>query len=31
MWIMGLINAINGKQIAVPVLGEKYNEWFKNL
>ncbi|MGV7106632.1 DUF4870 domain-containing protein [Flavobacterium sp. U410] len=31
MWIIGLINAINGKQVAVPVLGQKYNEWFKNL
>lgn len=31
LWIMGLMNAINGKEEAVPVLGEKYKEWFKNL
>lgn len=31
LWVMGLINAINGKLVPVPVLGEKYNEWFKNL
>jgi len=31
MWIMGLMNAINGKEIPVPILGEKYKEWFKNL
>ncbi|MEZ4786661.1 MAG: hypothetical protein R2790_01965 [Flavobacterium haoranii] len=31
LWVMGLINAVNGKLFPVPVLGEKYNEWFKNL
>jgi uncharacterized membrane protein len=31
MWIMGLMNAINNKEIPVPILGEKYKEWFKNL
>ncbi len=31
MWIMGLMNAINSKEVAVPILGEKYKEWFKNL
>jgi len=31
LWIMGLINAINGKQEPVPWLGEKYEEWFKNI
>ncbi|MFH4965933.1 hypothetical protein V8G69_13105 [Gaetbulibacter sp. M235] len=31
MWIMGLMNAINGKERAVPFLGEKYMEWFKNI
>jgi uncharacterized membrane protein len=31
MWIMGLINAINGQEKAVPILGNKYLEWFKNL
>ena len=31
MWIMGLMNAINGKESAVPFLGEKYKEWVKNI
>ena len=28
---MGLINAINGRQEPVPFLGEKFEEWFKNI
>ena len=31
MWIMGLFNAINGNKKPVPILGDKYLEWFKNL
>jgi uncharacterized membrane protein len=31
MWIMGLVNAINGQEKPVPILGDKYLEWFKNL
>lgn len=31
LWIMGLMNALNGKTAPVPLLGEKYNEWFKNV
>ncbi|MGO2358077.1 DUF4870 domain-containing protein [Mesonia sp.] len=31
LWIMGLINAINGRQEPVPFLGEKFEEWFKNI
>jgi len=31
MWIMGLINAINGNEKVVPILGDKYAEWFKGL
>ncbi|EGV44953.1 hypothetical protein BZARG_7 [Bizionia argentinensis JUB59] len=31
MWIMGLMNAINEKQVPLPILGKKYEEWFKNL
>lgn len=31
MWIMGLINAVNGREKTLPFLGEKYAEWFKNL
>ena len=31
MWIMGLINAINGKEKPLPILGHKYAEWFKGI
>jgi len=31
MWIIGIMNAINGKESSVPFLGEKYKEWFKNI
>jgi uncharacterized membrane protein len=31
MWIMGLINAVNGREKPLPFLGEKYAEWFKSL
>lgn len=31
LWIKGLMNAINQKMEPVPVLGEKYEEWFKNI
>lgn len=31
MWIMGLVNAINEKETPVPLLGEHYRNWFKNL
>ncbi|MEA1787210.1 hypothetical protein U1E44_14000 [Arenibacter sp. GZD96] len=31
MWVMGLMNAINGKEKTVPFLGDKYGEWFKNM
>lgn len=31
MWIMGLISAINGKEKTVPLLGDKYEEWFKGI
>ncbi len=31
LWIMGLMNAINKKQIPVPFIGEKFTEWFKNV
>ncbi|MGB5943037.1 MAG: hypothetical protein WBG71_09160 [Leeuwenhoekiella sp.] len=29
MWIMGIVNAANGKEKTVPLLGDKYEEWFK--
>lgn len=31
LWIMGLLNAINNKMEPVPVLGKKFEEWFKDL
>tara|TARA_R110002126_G_scaffold4147_2_gene22208 strand:+ start:650 stop:994 length:345 start_codon:yes stop_codon:yes gene_type:complete len=31
MWIIGLMNAVNGKESPVPFLGEKYLEWLKNI
>ena len=31
MLIMGLINAINKKEKAVPILGNKFAEWFKSV
>lgn len=31
MWIMGLMNAINGRKKAIPILGKKYEEWFSKM
>ena len=31
MWVMGLLNAINEKEKPVPLLGSKYESWFKSL
>jgi len=31
MWIMGLINTVNGKEKPMPILGNKYAEWFKTI
>lgn len=31
LWVMGFVNALNGKQKPVPILGEKYQEWFKAI
>lgn len=28
LWIMGLINAVNGRQQPLPLLGEQYVKWF---
>jgi uncharacterized membrane protein len=30
-WLMSLINAINGVEKPVPLIGEKFNEWFKGV
>lgn len=29
LWIKGIIHAINGKEEPVPLVGKKYDEWFK--
>lgn len=31
LWIIGLINAANGKEEPIPVLGEHYKKWFKGI
>lgn len=31
LWVMALISAINGEEKPVPVLGDKFQEWFKNI
>jgi uncharacterized membrane protein len=30
-WIMSLISAIGGKKTLTPIIGEKFQEWFKSL
>ncbi|TDS58154.1 DUF4870 domain-containing protein [Myroides indicus] len=31
LWFSGLINALTGKEKPVPLLGIKYQEWFKDV
>ncbi|TJZ61487.1 hypothetical protein FAZ15_09865 [Sphingobacterium olei] len=31
LWIMGLMNAVNGKQQPIPLLGNLYNKWLANI
>lgn len=31
LWILGLINAINGQDKPVPILGEHYQKWFESI
>ena len=31
LWIMGLISAIQGKEQSVPLLGDQFQEWFRNI
>lgn len=30
-WIISLINAVNGKQAPLPIVGEYFQEWFKTI
>ncbi|HUH35379.1 MAG TPA: hypothetical protein VL022_06055 [Moheibacter sp.] len=31
LWVLGLIGAINGEQKPIPILGAKFQEWFKGV
>lgn len=31
MWVIGIVNAISGNMKPVPVLGDKFNEWFQGV
>jgi len=31
LWIIGLMNAINGKELPIPLLGNLYSKWFANI
>lgn len=31
LWVSGLLNALNGKAKLLPILGKKYEEWFKGI
>lgn len=31
LWIIGLIGAIQGEEKRIPILGDKFQEWFKNI
>ncbi len=31
LWVIGLMNAINGKETPVPVLGEYFAKWFASV
>ena len=31
LWISGLLNAVNGKERPIPVLGNLYNKWFTGI
>ena len=31
LWVLGLLNAIGGKMTPVPMLGDKFEEWFSSV
>jgi hypothetical protein len=31
MWVIALLNAINEKEEAAPILGKKFEDWFRNI
>jgi len=31
LWVMGILSAVNMEQKPVPILGEYYQQWFRNI
>ena len=31
LWVMGLISAIQGEEKRIPLLGDQFQDWFKNI
>jgi len=31
LWIIGLISAVQGEEKTVPLLGDQFQEWFRNI
>jgi uncharacterized membrane protein len=31
LWVIGLIGAVQGEEKRVPLLGDQFQEWFKNI
>ena len=31
LWILGLVKALNGEKAPVPIVGEHFQNWFKNI
>lgn len=31
LWVMGLISAFNGEEKGIPILGDKFQDWFKGI
>ncbi|WP_424492947.1 DUF4870 domain-containing protein [Salinimicrobium sp. GXAS 041] len=31
LWIMGLVNALNNKKEPIPLVGDYFEEWFRNI
>ncbi len=31
LWIIGFIGAVQGQEKKIPLLGDQFQEWFKNI
>ncbi|MEN8187968.1 MAG: hypothetical protein ABFR05_12635 [Bacteroidota bacterium] len=31
LWVLGLIGAVQGEEKRIPLLGDQFQEWFKNI